>query len=138
MALAKLSCCRCINLGVVLSACLAQWLALFLCVWSVLPVCMVPSMSEDIEFPGVTESCKPPCGCWELNLAPPKSSKCSQLLSHLSGPLAKPLSKKKKCECMHKGMSSLHSTTANWCSATQLQFHKENKNLSLGRKIAQP
>ena len=36
---------------------------------------------------GLTGGCEPPCGCWESNLCPCKSSQSSQPLSHLSIPL---------------------------------------------------
>lgn len=31
--------------------------------------------------------CEPPCRCWQTNLGPPKLSKCSYPLSHLSHPI---------------------------------------------------
>lgn len=48
-----------------------------------------PQKPEEGGLPGtgITGSCEPPCGSWELNLGPHQEQQLSPLLRHLSRPL---------------------------------------------------
>lgn len=56
-------------------------------------ICMAWSSqrSEENIWTEITDGCKLPHGCWELNLGP-LPEQCEYSLSHLSGPHAQPLS----------------------------------------------
>lgn len=41
--------------------------SMYVCVPHVCPVPMSPEEGTRSPIPGVTGSCGPPCGCWELN-----------------------------------------------------------------------
>lgn len=57
-------------------------------VWMCTMLCLVLESEEGIGPPGpvLKGNCGLPSGCWEQSLGPPKSNKCSKLLSHLLGP----------------------------------------------------
>lgn len=105
---------------------------IFMCIGILLAhasVYCMPAMPAESASPGtgVTESGELPCGYWEFNPGPLKSSQCCQLLSHLSSFcfFLHVASTTKTIECVE--FSTGLRLGSQWCSDARLSLTAKGK-----------